>query len=78
MFLIIMAAGVLVSSIQVIQLGAVFLVPALLASVCFTYSFICVYSLYKTFKNEVKIRDQTTIELQNYENVVLRRPNGNQ
>lgn len=70
LFLIIMAAGVLVSSIQVIQLGAVFLVPALLATVCFTYFFIAAYSLFRKLKDGDKLGD---VELQNYENVTLRR-----
>lgn len=66
-----MAAGVLVSSIQVIQLGVVFVIPALLSSITFTYFFIAAFSLYKKLKDDRK--KQSVIELHNNENTIMMR-----
>lgn len=71
--MILMAVGVIVCFIQIIQLGILFLVPSLLGAVCSIYFFICVFSLYKTFKNQFKDKSEYPENGQQaYENVVLR------
>lgn len=70
LFIIIMGIGVIVSFIQIFQLGFIFLVPSLLSAVCTVYFFICVYSLYKIFKNE-KLRQVPNGINSNYETVAL-------
>lgn len=74
LFMILMGVGVIVSFIQVFQLGFLFLIPSLLAAVCSIYFFVCIYSLYQVLKAERmdKLEPDQHPGV-NYENVVLRR-----
>ena len=64
-----MGVGTIVSFIQILQLGILFLVPSILGAVCSIYCFICVYSLYQRFKKDSKTRVGTSNG--HYENVTL-------
>lgn len=65
-----MGIGVIVAFVQIFRLGIVFLVPSLLAAVCSVYFYVCIYSLYKSFKNE-KSGEIRNYPDSNYETVAL-------
>lgn len=63
-----MGVGVIVSFMQIFQLGILFLIPSILAAVVSIYFFICIFSLYKVFKTE----KMKPVPHSDYENVQLR------
>jgi hypothetical protein len=64
-----MGIGVIVSFIQIFQMGFFFLVPSALAALCSSYFFVCVYSLYEIFKSE-RERQKPNEPIVQYTNVV--------